>query len=127
MNKEFRKLCTPAKIYFAIAVISSIIALFSGVRLIAVMFKLLFGFIWTFILAWLCKRGLTVVSWWLVLLPYIIIFLAMFKLYHLTDEQKKLVKSLQLEGPIGQEGMSSHKRHHSRGKHHKKKDDEEVV
>jgi hypothetical protein len=25
MNKEFRKLCTPAKIYFAIAVISSII------------------------------------------------------------------------------------------------------
>jgi len=105
MNKEFRKLCTPAKIYFAITVISSIIALFNGVRLIPVFLQLVFGFIWTMILAWLCKKGFSAVSWFLVLLPYIIILLAMFRIYKMTDEQKQMLKSLQLQGAIGQEGM----------------------
>lgn len=41
MIKDFSKLCTPAKIYFAIAVIASIFALFKGVGVIAVAIKLL--------------------------------------------------------------------------------------
>ncbi len=57
MNEAFRKLCTPAKIYFAIAVIASIFALFNGVGIMVVAFNFLFGFIWTFILGWLCKKG----------------------------------------------------------------------
>jgi len=106
MNKEFRKLCTPAKIYFAIAVITSIIALFNGVRLVPITLKLVFGFLWTMVLSWLCSKGFTAVSWFLVLLPYIVIALAMFKIYHLTDEQKQLLKSLQMESAVGQEGMT---------------------
>lgn len=102
MNKEFSNLCTPAKIYFVIAVISSIVALFSGVKIMFIFTKLVFAFLWTFILGWLCKKGFTSISWFLVLLPYIIIFLAMFKIYNMTNDQKQLFKNLQLQGAYGQ-------------------------
>jgi len=106
MNKEFSKLCTPAKIYFAIAVIASIVMLFSGVSFIAVFIKLIFAFIWAFVLGWLCKKGFTSVSWFLVLLPYIIILLASLKIYHTTQEQKQMLRNLQLQGAYGQEAMT---------------------
>lgn len=102
MNKDFSKLCTPAKIYFAIAVVASIFALFKGVGVIAVAIKLLFAFIWTFVLGWLCNKGLRTLSWFLVLLPYIIIALAMFRIYNVTRGQKNLLKALQLQGAYGQ-------------------------
>ena len=106
MMKEFSKLCTPAKIYFAIAVIASIIALFKRVGVMAVAMKLVFAFIWTILLGWLCKKGLTTLSWVLVLLPYIVIALAMFKIYHMSADQKHFLRALKLQGAYGQEAMS---------------------
>jgi hypothetical protein len=79
MNEEFSKLCTPAKIYFAITVIASIVMLFSGVSFISVFIKLIFAFIWAFVLGWLCNKGFKSLSWFLVLLPYIIILLGALK------------------------------------------------
>jgi hypothetical protein len=118
MNKEFSKLCTPAKIYFAIAVIASIVMLFSGVSFIAVFIKLIFAFIWTFVLGWLCKKGFTSVSWFLVLLPYIIIVLASLKIYHTSQEQKQMIRNLQLQGAYGQEGYAgAHASHTSHTSH----------
>ena len=52
MNTDFKQLCTPAKIYFVIAVIACVIALFNGMRLTAVAVKLIFAFIWSFV--WSC-------------------------------------------------------------------------
>jgi hypothetical protein len=83
-------------------VVASIFAVFKGVGLLAVAFKLLFAFIWTFILGWLCSKGLKTLSWFLVLLPYIIIALAMFRIYRVTRAQKKLLKTVQLQGAYGQ-------------------------
>ena len=85
MNKTFSNLCTPAKIYFAIAVIASIFALFKG----------------------LCKKGFKTLSWFLVLLPYIIIALAMLNIFRMSNEQKKLLKSTQLQGAYGVENFES--------------------
>jgi hypothetical protein len=102
--KDFSKLCTPAKIYFAIAVIASIFALFKGVHLMAVAMKLIFAFIWTFVLGWLCSKGMKTLSWFLVLLPYIIIALAMFKIYEMPESQRQIMKMLKLQGAFGQEG-----------------------
>ena len=102
MHKEFSKLCTPAKIYFAIAVIASIFALFSGVKIIMVFFKLIFAFIWTFILAWLCDKGYKTISWFLVLLPYIIIALATLGIYMISNEHKQMLNNIQFQGPYGQ-------------------------
>ncbi len=104
---NFRYLCTPAKIYFAIAVIASVFALLNGAALMAVFIKLVFAFLWTFFLGWLCKKGLKTLSWFLVLLPYIIIALAMFGIYQVTHEQKQLLRTVQLQGAFGQEAMTS--------------------
>jgi hypothetical protein len=104
---NFRYLCTPAKIYFAIAVIASVFALLNGAALMAVFMKLVFAFLWTFFLGWLCKKGLKTLSWFLVLLPYIIIALAMFGIYQVTHEQKQLLRTVQLQGAFGQEAMTS--------------------
>ena len=39
----------------------------------AIATKLVFALIWTFLLGWLCSKGLKTLSWFLVLLPYILI------------------------------------------------------
>jgi len=107
--KDFGKLCTPAKIYFAIAVIAGIMALFSGISIMMVFMKLVFAFIWTYVLAWLCDKGYPSISWFLVLLPYIIIILAMLNIYHVTHEQRQMMKTVGLQGAYGQEAMTNKK------------------
>jgi hypothetical protein len=77
MTKMFSELCTPARIYFIIAVVGSIVGLFYGLSIGSMFMNLIFVFIWTYILGWLCKKGYSSVSWFLVLLPYILILLAM--------------------------------------------------
>jgi hypothetical protein len=106
MEKNFSKLCTPAKIYFGIAVIATIVALFSGVSIMLAFTKMLFAFIWTFILGWLCDKGYSSISWFLVLLPYIVLALAMFKIAEIT-QHKGLMRSVQLQGAYGQEAMNT--------------------
>jgi ABC-type dipeptide/oligopeptide/nickel transport system permease subunit len=102
MNTDFSRLCTPAKIYFAIAIIASVIALFSGVRIMAVVLKLVFAFVWTFLLGWLCQKGFRALSWFLVLLPYIFIALTMFGLYRMSRGQQQMMKTVKLQGAYGQ-------------------------
>jgi hypothetical protein len=78
MKKAFAELCTPAKIYFSLAILSILLGLFNGIHVVMILTKLFFAFIWTYILAWLCKKGLKTLSWFLVLLPFIMIFLVLF-------------------------------------------------
>ena len=104
--KDFSKLCTPAKIYFGIAVIAAIITLFSGASVMIVFMNLVFAFIWTYVLGWLCDKGYRSISWVLVLLPYIIMVLAMFNIYNVTHEQRQLMRNIKLQGVYGQEAMT---------------------
>jgi hypothetical protein len=103
---NFSKLCTPAKIYFAIAVIATIFDLFNGVSFMFAFWKMLFAFVWTFILGGLCDKGYKSISWVLVLLPYILMFLASLNIYHVTEEQRQFMRSIQLQGAYGQEAFS---------------------
>ena len=80
MNKQFSSLCTPAKIYFILAVVSSVLALFSGVNFMTVGINLAVAFIWTAVLGWFCKNGFTPLSWILVLFPYVMMLLTFFGL-----------------------------------------------
>ena len=107
MNKDFSKLCTPAKIYFAIAVIACVVALINGMGIISVFMKLVFAFIWTFILGWLCSKGYQSLSWFLVLLPYIVILLGVIGLMRLTSGQRNMLNAIQLQGPFGQENFTN--------------------
>jgi hypothetical protein len=45
---------------------------------LAVFSKLIFAFLWAFILGWLCRKGYTAISWFLVLLPFIMLVLVSF-------------------------------------------------
>jgi hypothetical protein len=101
--KGFSKLCTPARIYFAIAVIAAIFSLFYGATLMTEALKLFFAFVWTFLLSWLCDKGFVSVSWFLVLLPYILMLLSMMNIYHATEQQRQLMRAVKLQGAFGKE------------------------
>ena len=75
MSDQFSRMCTPAKVYFAILLVNVLFMLFHRVKLGFVFSKILFGGIWTYFLTWLCKKGYKSVSWFLVLLPFILIAL----------------------------------------------------
>lgn len=107
--QDFSKLCTPAKIYFAIAVIASILALFNGVSIMHIVWNLIFAFIWTFVLGWLCKKGYASISWFLVLLPYIVIVLGVFGIYHMTEDHRGILRLLKLQGAYGKEPITMRK------------------
>ena len=94
-TNDFKHLCTPAKIYFALSLLSCATALLYGTRAMLVLFKLIFAFIWTIILGWLCSKGYVNVSWFLLLLPYILIVLAMFKIFR-SNELNQLIQTAQL-------------------------------
>jgi hypothetical protein len=56
----------------------------------AILSNLLFALVYTFILSWLCKIGLTALSWFLVLLPFVLILLMMFGLYDIGKWYKSM-------------------------------------
>jgi hypothetical protein len=103
-NKNFRDLCTPAKIYFAIAVFATVVSLFNGVAFMLAFMQMFFAFIWTFVLGWLCNKGYSSISWFLVLLPYILIGLAMFTIVN-TGQYRNLMRTVKLQWAYGQEAM----------------------
>lgn len=105
--KVFDKLCIPAKIYFAIAVIGTIIALLNGASIMYAFWQMVFAFIWTFVLGFLCNKGYTSISWFLVLLPYLLIAISMFNIYQVIQEDDGTLLSLGLQGPYIREGKGS--------------------
>jgi hypothetical protein len=105
--KTFKMLCTPAKLYFAIALIACVLALLGGVSVIAVFIKLLFAFAWTCILSWLCQKGYKNISWILVLLPYIAILFGFFGIMLLSKQHKNILNSIKLQGPMGNENFTN--------------------
>jgi hypothetical protein len=76
--KSFTSLCTPAKLYFVLSVFAIVIALYNRIQLSVVAIKAVFVLFWTCVLSLLCKNGYKSVSWFLVLLPYIIVLLLLF-------------------------------------------------
>ena len=76
--KSFTSLCTPSKVYFVLSVLAIVIALYNKFQLSAIAIKAVFVLFWTYILNLLCKNGHKGFSWFLVLLPYIIVLLLLF-------------------------------------------------
>lgn len=90
LNFDSSKLCTPAKIYFVFSVLTCIIMLFNRISFLAVFSKLVFAILWTVVLSWLCHKGYKSISWFLVLIPFIMIFLAYFGIMRHMREFDKL-------------------------------------
>jgi hypothetical protein len=91
--RKLKDLCTPALLYFYISIIGLIIVAFqnmtsnmntlqlAGMRmhvpnlLFLFTIKLIYILFWTWILNLICKDGYSGISWFLVLVPFIIVFL----------------------------------------------------
>jgi c-di-AMP phosphodiesterase-like protein len=95
--KSIKSLCTPAKIYLTIAFIVSIGALINGVDFIVIIVKMLFAGLWTYILNFMCKKGLKTLAWVIVLLPFVFMILVLFEFFHLTHEQKMYMREYGIE------------------------------
>jgi hypothetical protein len=92
--KTLKELCTPAMLYLVISMIALVIVLMQNlgntnsyhvgsfscrVPNTAVVFivKLIYVLFWTYVLNLICKDGHTSLSWLLVLLPWLLLFVMM--------------------------------------------------
>lgn len=71
----FKDLCTPAMVYFVLSMITILLALLNRMSALSIIIKLFFVLLWTWFLNYLCKKGHAGISWFLVLLPFIMIVL----------------------------------------------------
>ena len=78
MKAMLSSLCTPAFIYLVLAVISLIVGLMYKFSIMTIVTKGFFVLLWTWILNFLCKKGFKTLAWIMVLLPFILLFFAMF-------------------------------------------------
>ena len=89
--KFIKKLCTPAYVYLVISIIAIVILMFQNggnediysvgcfecpvpSTTMVFIFKFLYVAFWTFVLDSICKAGHKQISWFLVLLPFILFF-----------------------------------------------------
>ena len=92
--KTLKELCTPAMIYFVISVITLAMVLLQNLgnqnsynvgsfscrvpnTALVLIIKLIYILFWTWVLNLICKDGHTTISWLLVLLPWIMLFVMM--------------------------------------------------
>lgn len=92
--KTVKELCTPAMIYFVISIIALAMVLLQNLgnqssynvgsfscrvpsTALVFIIKLIYILFWTWILNLICKDGHTSISWLLVLLPWILLFVMM--------------------------------------------------
>lgn len=69
------RICTPAQLYVILTGIA-IIAMAVKKQFMSIPFKLVFAVIYTFFLSWLCDKGVTWLSWLLVIFPFIAMLIA---------------------------------------------------
>lgn len=89
--KTLKDLCTPAMVYFTISIIALVMVLLQNLgnhnnynvgnfscavpnTALIFIIKLVYILFWTWILNLICKDGHTGISWLLVLLPFILLF-----------------------------------------------------
>ena len=89
--RKFKELCSPAMFYFVISIIAMVIVLLQNLNsnniyrigsfstqvpntALIFVIKLMYIIFWTWILNLICKDGYTGISWLLVLLPWILLF-----------------------------------------------------
>lgn len=92
--KSFKDLCTPALLYFVISMFALVLVMFQNLSntnsynvgnfsckvpntFLVFVVKFVYIIFWTYILNLICKDGHVGISWLLVLLPWILLFVVM--------------------------------------------------
>jgi hypothetical protein len=94
MTLTLKKLCTPAFLYFFISMVGLVMMIFQNIgntnsynvgnfscrvpsTILVFIIKFVYIVFWTYVLNLICKDGHVGVSWLLVLLPFILLFVMM--------------------------------------------------
>jgi hypothetical protein len=92
--KSLKKLCSPAALYFVISLISLLILIFQNAgntnvlcvgnygcniesTIVVFVFNFLYVAFWTWVLNLICNAGHKGIAWFLVLLPFILMFVGL--------------------------------------------------
>jgi hypothetical protein len=89
MASFLSKLCTPAFVYFVIGIISVLVALAYGLGFFSILAKIVLILIWTWFLNYLCIKNLVGLSWFLVILPYAFLLVAVLLAMDVLEMQNK--------------------------------------
>jgi len=90
--KKLKDLCTPARVYFIISMVFIILSVFQNIgnnkiyklgsfssdvpnTFLIFLVKLIYILFWTWILNLICKDGHSEISWFLVMVPFILLFI----------------------------------------------------
>ena len=73
---ELTKLCTPAMLYLVLSIIAILMAIMKRMSMMTIVIKTIFVLLWTWFLNFLCSKGYSGISWFLVLLPFIFLTMA---------------------------------------------------
>jgi cell division protein FtsW (lipid II flippase) len=106
--KKISELCTPARIYFLISFIGIAIAIIQNFGnsskyclgmftcnvpsvLLVFIFKIVYIFFWAWILNLMCKDGHSEIAWFLVIFPYVLLFviLGLLMIWQDNDGRRK--------------------------------------
>lgn len=78
-----KSLCSPALLYLIISIIAIIMMIVKKMQAMSIVVKALFVVIWTWFLNFLCNKGHEGISWFLVIMPFVL-FLVVFSLAYET-------------------------------------------
>lgn len=106
-NSNSSSICTPAMLYLVLSIIAIVVMVFQKCELVSLIFNVLFVAVFTWFLNFLCSKGYTGISWFLVILPFILIILMMVFAYEVF---KKVVSQKIAENFTNHQ---KHKKEHS--------------
>ena len=123
---KLSQLCTPSLVYFVISVVGMVVSIFQNMgnktkyclgsfacnvpSTIAVFIvKIVCIFFWAWVLNLMCKDGHSNIAWFLVLLPFILLFIifALVSMYQGENKKKKQKKQIVNSGDIGSAASST--------------------
>ena len=87
-------LCSPALLYFIIGIIGIVTMIYSKTNMQTVVMKALFVAIWTWFLNFLCSKGHEGISWFLVILPFVVMALAIIAMSNIIGGKLALQKEM---------------------------------
>ena len=74
------KLCTPAMVYVVLSCLSLVVSAIYNLNIGVMLVQLVFIFIWSQVLNYICVKGYENVSWLIVLFPFIMAALLFLKI-----------------------------------------------
>jgi len=86
-------LCTPAQLYAVLAFVSIIFMVLQQ-QYQGIIVQAIFAAAWTFLLGWICTKGWSGLSWFLVLLPIILTLIFLVMAISLKKDIKMVVNDL---------------------------------